>query len=332
MRVWAVKGTRVAPCRSRSRSPYCSLARTTIERPSGVSSDEARQLGGVGQLASVTPSAGWNAAAWRLPRVMVPVLSSSSVEQSPGRLDGAARHGEHVALHQPVHAGDADGRQERPDRGGDQAHEQGDQDDEVLLGAAVDGEGLQGDRGQQEDEREPGEQDVEGDLVRRLLARGAFDEGDHAVEERLPGSGRDAHDDLVREHPGAAGDRRAVAARLADHRSRLAGDGRLVDAGDALDDLAVAGDHLAGRRRRTRRRAAAAGWAPRRSRRRGGRGRRCRTGLAQRVGLRLAAALGHRLGEVGEEDGEPQPRRDQAGEEVLGRRWTSRCRAARRSW
>jgi hypothetical protein len=34
------------------------------------------------------------------------------------------------------------------------------------------------------------------------------------------------------------------------------------------------------------------------------------TRLAQRVGLRLAAALGHGLGEVGEEHGEPQPERD----------------------
>ena len=39
---------------------------------------------------------------------------------------------------------------------------------------------------------------------------------------------------------------RAVAAGLADHRRRLAGDRRLVDAGDALDDVAVARDELAG--------------------------------------------------------------------------------------
>ena len=38
----------------------------------------------------------------------------------------------------------------------------------------------------------------------------------------------------------------AVTAGLADHRSRLAGDRRLVDARDALDDVAVAGNHLAG--------------------------------------------------------------------------------------
>ena len=38
---------------------------------------------------------------------------------------------------------------------------------------------------------------------------------------------------------------RAVAAGLADHRRRLAGDRRLVDRGDALDHGAVAGDRLA---------------------------------------------------------------------------------------
>ena len=49
-----------------------------------------------------------------------------------------------------------------------------------------------------------------------------------------------------REHARAAGDRAAVAAGLADHRRRLAGDRRLVDRGDALDHGAVAGDQLAG--------------------------------------------------------------------------------------
>ena len=61
-----------------------------------------------------------------------------------------------------------------------------------------------------------------------------------------PGCGGDLDDDPVGQHLGAAGDRAAVAAALADHRRRLAGDGRLVDAGDAVDDVAVAGDHVAG--------------------------------------------------------------------------------------
>ena len=53
-------------------------------------------------------------------------------------------------------------------------------------------------------------------------------------------------DDAVGQHLGAAGDRGPVTAGLANHRCRLAGDGRLVDAGDAVDDVAVAGDRLAG--------------------------------------------------------------------------------------
>ena len=47
-------------------------------------------------------------------------------------------------------------------------------------------------------------------------------------------------------HLGSAGHRRAVAAGLADDGGRLAGDGRLVDRSDALDHLAVAGDEVAG--------------------------------------------------------------------------------------
>ena len=43
------------------------------------------------------------------------------------RLDRAARHREHVPLHEPVHAGDADRGQQRADRGRDQRHEQRDQ-------------------------------------------------------------------------------------------------------------------------------------------------------------------------------------------------------------
>ena len=81
-----------------------------------------------------------------------------------------------------------------------------------LLGARVDGERLQRDDGEQEDDRQAGEQDRQRDLVRRLLPVGALDERDHPVEERLARLGRDPHDDLVAQHPRAAGDRRAVAA------------------------------------------------------------------------------------------------------------------------
>ena len=41
-------------------------------------------------------------------------------------------------------------------------------------------------------------------------------------------------------------------------------------------------------------------------------------GAAQRGGLRLAAAFGHRFGEVGEQHGKPQP--DRHGQDKSGRR------------
>ena len=99
--------------------------------------------------------------------------------------------------------------------------------------------------GRHERDREAGEQDVEGDLVRRLAPLGALDERDHAIEERLAGLLGDRDHEPVREQARAAGDGRAVAAGLADDRRGLAGDRRLVHGADALDDVAVRRDDLA---------------------------------------------------------------------------------------
>ena len=141
--------------------------------------------------------------------------------------------------------GDADRREQRADRGRDQRDEQRDQDGLRERRAGVDRERPQRHDGGEERDRQPGEQDVERDLVRRLAALGALDERDHAVEERLARLLRDLDHEPVGEQPRAAGDGRAVAAGLADHRRGLAGDRRLVDRADALDDLAVGGDDLA---------------------------------------------------------------------------------------
>ena len=134
-----------------------------------------------------------------------------------------------------------------------------------------------------------------------------------------PGFGGDPDDDLVGEHARAAGDGGAVAARLADHRRRLAGDRRLVDVGDALDHLAVARDQLAGRDHDDVAAAQRGSGPPRSTRRPPAARDRLGARLAQRVGLRLAAALGHRLGEVREQHREPEPDRDEPGEDVSGR-------------
>ena len=162
------------------------------------------------------------------------------------RLDGAAGHRQHVEAHQAVHAGDADGRQQRADGGRDQRHEQRHQDHHRDGAAGIGDVARDRRRREHEDDGQADEQDIERDLVRRLLPLGAFDQLDHAIEEGRARRRGDAHADPVGEHLRAAGDRRAVAAGFADDRRRFAGDRRLVDRGDALDDLAVGRDDVAG--------------------------------------------------------------------------------------
>ena len=185
MRVCAVNAMSSASCRSRPRRPKRSLASTTIDRPSGVSS--ARLDSWAASARALLVDAGQREELGRL--TVAERDRAGLVEQQrvavAGRLDRPTRHGQHVALHQPVHAGDADRRQQRTDRGRDEADQQRDQHGDALLGVGVDGERLQRHDGQQEDDRQAGQQDVEGDLVRGLLAAGALDERDHPVEERL---------------------------------------------------------------------------------------------------------------------------------------------------
>ena len=83
MRVVAVKGTNSCSPSSRSRTPNRSLASTTIDRPSGVSSASEASCATSASSRSSTPGAGMNSAAWRLPSVIVPVLSSRSTSTSP---------------------------------------------------------------------------------------------------------------------------------------------------------------------------------------------------------------------------------------------------------
>ena len=133
IRVCAVNGDerRRAAARpaSRSRRPYRSLASTTIERPSGVSSARLDSC-----AASASSLAGDAVDGQELGGLPVAQGDGAGLVQQQrvdvaGRLDRPAAHRQHVALHQPVHAGDADRRQQRADRGRDQADQQRDQHD-----------------------------------------------------------------------------------------------------------------------------------------------------------------------------------------------------------
>jgi hypothetical protein len=114
------------------------------------------------------------------------------------------------------------------------------------VGPRIFGERPERDADDQEDDGQAGQQDRQRQFVRRLLPLGAFDQRDHPVDEGRARRGGDFHLDEVGEHGGAAGDGRAVAAGLANDGRGFAGDRRFVDRGDPFDDVAVAGDDVAG--------------------------------------------------------------------------------------
>ena len=172
-------------------------------------------------------------------------------------------------------------------------------------------------RRQQEDDRQPGEQYVQRYLVRRLLPLGALDQADHAIKKGRALARGDAHLDLVGEHARAAGHRRAVAAALANDRGGFAGDRRFIDRGDTLDDLAIARDQVARLDEHDIADLQLVGRHVLPIRGIGGTEPLCdrlRLRAPQARRLRLAAAFGDRLGEIGEQHGEPQPEADLARE------------------
>ena len=179
------------------------------------------------------------------------------------------------------------------------------------------GEGQQRRAGDQEDDRHRGEEDREGDLVRGLPAARPLDHRDHPVEKRLARVRGHADDEPVGEDARAAGHGAAVPAALADDRRALARDGALVDRRDALDHLAVGGDELAGLDEDEIALAQLGrGDLPTRPRLRAARGacaRQVPPRAPERLGLRPAAPFRHRLGEVREEDREPEPERRRPG-------------------
>ncbi len=121
--------------------------------------------------------------------------------------------------------------------------------------------------------------------------------------------GGHAHLDAVCEDPRARGHRRTVAARLTDDGCAFTGDRGLVDARHARNHLAVGGDQVACLDQHDLIDEQLAGGDPRPGFTDAQHALCVQVGLgrAQRCGLRLAAPFGQRLGEIAEQDGEPQP-------------------------
>src|ERR1017187_9411187 len=162
--------------------------------------------------------------------------------------------------------------------------------------------------------------DVTFTLMWSESTRETFHQGDHAIEEGFAGIRRHFHFDVVREHARSAGNRGAIASRLANDRGRFASDCGLVHRGDAIDNFSIRRyefsrgyqNYVSGTQLRTLHllRAITLHDA-------------VRDGLCTRlpkcVVLRFAATLGHGFGKVGEQHGEPQPQCDlQIKAKILG--------------
>src|SRR5208282_6501914 len=101
----------------------------------------------------------------------------------PSRFHGAPGHGQHVVLHQAVHAGNSDRGEQTSNGGRNQADQQRDEHEYRLRRSRVNRERLQRDHRQQENNGQARQQNVERDLVRSLLPFRPFDQSDHSVEE-----------------------------------------------------------------------------------------------------------------------------------------------------
>ena len=143
-----------------------------------------------------------------------------------------------------------------------------------------------------------------------------------------PGLRRDPHDDLVGQHrvPPVTAERSPPDSRITGADSPVIADSSTVAMPSI--DVAVAGDHLAGGDDTlvADARAALLGTSSTVPSASAAVRRRLGPGLAQRGRLGLAAPFGHRLGEVGEQHGEPQEGGDEAAEHVLRRRSRRRGR------
>ena len=130
-----------------------------------------------------------NSTAWRLPSVMVPVLSSSSVFTSPAASTALPLMASTLCCITRSMPAMPMAESRPPMVVGNQADQQRNQHGHAGHRAragrshAVQANGCRVTTASRKISVKPGDQDVERDLVGRLLALGAFDQRDHAVQE-----------------------------------------------------------------------------------------------------------------------------------------------------
>src|SRR5699024_4401980 len=218
-----------------------------------------------------------------------------------GRFDHLTRFGNDIGTQRTVHSRNADGREQPADSSRYEADEQRYESGHRDVGTHVIRERFQRSANDDEHDGKAGQQDGERDFVRRLLTRGTFHEGYHPVEETFPRACRHLYQNPVRQHFRTACHGAFVASGLAYYRSGFARDGAFVYGCQTFDDFSVSGHGIS---RHTledialfQLRTADDTYLSV-----GGDefGRRFLTRLAERIGLRLAACLGYRFGEIGE--------------------------------
>ena len=161
-----------------------------------------------------------------------------------GRFHSAARGGNHIEADEPVHAGNADGRKQAADGCRNQTDQQGNQHRYRQVGTGIARQRPQADTHNQKNNGQTGEQNGQRQFIRGFLPLRPFHQRNHPVNKGGAGCSRNPHLDIIRENRGAPCHSRAVTTRLADNGRGFAGDGRFIDRGQPLNNLAIAGDNV----------------------------------------------------------------------------------------
>ena len=198
---------------SRPRSPYFSLASTTIERPSGVSSAKLAKLRRIRQhlrgRAIDRDKIGRHAIAQG---DRAGLIQQQSINIASG-FHGAAAHRKNVLAQQAVDAGDADGGKQAANGRRYETDQQGNNNCYGHSGdAGIQGHRHQGHASKKKNQGKPCEQDIERDLVGSLLPLGSFHQSNHAIQERLSWARRDAYHDAIGQYFCSTGYGRTVTA------------------------------------------------------------------------------------------------------------------------